>query len=104
MKLLPRTEEFILLTILFLKDQAYSVKIRRRMHDVTGKTWSYGALFVSLEHLVSKGHLTSTLTDPLPERGGKSKRIYSITKAGLKALEEIKDMEKKMWNSILETG
>ena len=104
MKLLPRTEEFILLTVLYLKDQAYSVKIRRRMHEVTGKTWSYGALFIALEQLVSKGYLTSTLTAPLPERGGKSKRIYSITKAGRKALGEIKKMEKKMWDSILETG
>ena len=100
MKLLSRTEEFILLVALFLKDEAYSVQIRQRLKDVTGKTWSYGALFISLEQLVKKGFLTSSLTDPLPERGGRSKRIYSLTPAGNKALEEIKQMECKMWEAV----
>lgn len=102
MKLLSRTEEFILLAVLFLKDEAYSVKIRRRLNEVTGKTWSYGALFISLEQLVKKGYLLSSLTDPLPERGGRSKRIYSITPYGQKALNEIKRMERIMWDSISE--
>lgn len=104
MKLLSRTEEFILLATLFLKDEAYSVQIRKRLKDVTGKTWSYGALFISLEQLVKKGYLTSSLTDPLPERGGRSKRIYAATSAGNKALEEIKQMERKMWEAVLETN
>ena len=102
MKLLSRTEEFILLAVLFLKDEAYSVKIRRRLNKVTGKTWSYGALFISLEQLVKKGYLLSSLTNPLPERGGRSKRIYSITPYGQKALNEIKHLERIMWDSISE--
>jgi PadR family transcriptional regulator PadR len=102
MKLLSRTEEFILLAVLFLKDEAYSVKIRRRLNEVTGKTWSYGALFISLEQLVKKGYLLSSLTDPLPERGGRSKRIYQITPVGQKALNEIKRLERIMWDSISE--
>jgi len=102
MKLLSRTEEFILLAVLFLKDEAYSVKIRRRLNEVTGKTWSYGALFISLEQLVKKGYLMSALTEPLPERGGRSKRIYSITPYGQKALNEIKRMEQIMRNAVSE--
>ncbi|MBN2244218.1 MAG: PadR family transcriptional regulator [Candidatus Aminicenantes bacterium] len=102
MKLLSRTEEFILLAVLFLKDEAYSVKIRKWLNKITGKTWSYGALFISLEQLVKKGYLLSSLTDPLPERGGRSKRIYSITPYGQKALNEIKRMERIMWDSVSE--
>ena len=104
MKLLSRTEEFILLAAQFLKDEAYSVQIRKRLNDVTGKTWSYGALFISLEQLVKKGYMTSSLTAPLPERGGRSKRIYSVTPAGYKVLEEIKEMERRMWEAIPETN
>lgn len=100
MKLLSRTEEFILLAALFLKDDAYSVLIRKRLKEVTGKAWSYGALFISLEQLVKKGYLTSSLSTPLPERGGRSKRIYAVTQAGQKALEEIKLMECKMWEAV----
>ena len=104
MKLLSRTEEFILLSVLFLADEAYSVQIRNRLKDVTGKTWSYGALFITLEQLVKKGFLTSYLTDPMPERGGRSKRIYSVTPLGYKALDEIKQMERKMWEAIPHTN
>ena len=104
MKLLSRTEEFILLAALFLKDEAYSVQIRKRLKEVTGKTWSYGALFISLEQLVKKGFLTSSLTSPLPERGGRSKRIYAVTPAGHKALEEIKRMEREMWEAVPDTN
>lgn len=104
MKLLSRTEEFILLAVLFLKDEAYSVKIRRRLNEVTGKTWSYGALFISLEQLVKKGYLNSSLTDPLPERGGRSKRIYAITPVGQKALKVIKRLERIMWDAVSETN
>ncbi len=104
MKLLSRTEEFILLATLYLRDEAYSVLIRKRLKDVTGKTWSYGALFISLEQLVKKGYLTSSLTDPLPERGGRSKRVYTVTPAGNKALEEIKQMERKMWEAVPDTN
>jgi DNA-binding PadR family transcriptional regulator len=104
MKLLSRTEEFILLSVLFLKEQAYSVLIRKRLKDVTGKTWSFGALFISLEQLVKKGYLTSSLTSPLPERGGRSKRIYALTQDGYKALEEIKIIERKMWEAVPESN
>ena len=104
MKLLSRTEEFILLTVLFLKDESNSVQIRKRLNDVTGKTWSFGALFISLEQLVKKGYLISSLTDPLPERGGRSKRIYAVTPLGSKALEEIKLMEREMWEAVPETN
>ena len=104
MKLLSRTEEFILLTVLYLKDNAYSVLIRRRLKEVTGKIWSFGALFISLEQLVKKGYLISSLTDPVPERGGRSKRIYAVTSDGHKAWEDIKQMERKMWEAVPETN
>lgn len=104
MKLLSRTEEFILLAVLYLQDNAYSVRIRRRLNEVTGKTWSYGALFISLDQLVKKGYLMSSLTAPLPERGGRSKRIYSITPVGQKSLQEIKRLSGMMWDAVSETN
>lgn len=102
MKLLSRTEEFVLLAVIFLKEDAYAVRIRRRMKEVTGKSWSYGALFTSLEQMVKKGYLDSYLTEPLPERGGRRKRIYRITKTGKEALHEINEMGKLMWDTAFD--
>ncbi|MFC2161419.1 PadR family transcriptional regulator [Acidobacteriota bacterium] len=98
MKLLSRTEEFILLAVYYLKDEAYAVRIRKHLKEITDKSWSYGALFTSLEQMVRKGYLKSHLTLPLAVRGGRSKRIYHVTNIGKAALYEMKDMQKKMWD------
>jgi DNA-binding PadR family transcriptional regulator len=100
MKLLSRTEEFILLAVIFLKENAYAVGIRNRLKEVTNKSWSYGALFTSLEQMVRKGYLESYLTEPLAERGGRRKRIYQITHTGKEALYDIKKKGEIMWDSV----
>jgi DNA-binding PadR family transcriptional regulator len=97
MKLLSRTEEFILLAVIYLKENAYAVGIRKRLKKVTEKSWSYGALFTSLEQMVRKGYLKSYLTEPLHERGGRRKRVYQITDEGRDALFEIKEVGNVMW-------
>ncbi len=102
MKLLSRTEEFILLSVLFLKEKAYTVGIRKQLRTVTNKSWSYGALFTSLEQMVKKGYLESYLTEPISERGGRRRRIYQITDNGKDALYEINRMEKVMWETAFE--
>jgi len=104
MKLLSRPEELILLAIWRLQNNAYGVTIRNQIKEVTGKTWSFGALFITLERLVKKDYLTSYLTDPTPERGGRSKRIYKLTPHGSKALLEIKQVEQAMWEGISEVS
>ena len=100
MKILTRSEEFLLLSIWRLQNNAYGVTIREQLKKATGKTWAFGALFVSLDRLVQKGHLTSFLSDPTPERGGRSKRIYKVTEDGLQALVKIKQIERSMWDDL----
>ena len=102
MKFLSRSEEMFLLAIWRLQDNAYGVTIRNNLQEVTGKTWAFGALFITLDRLVKKGFLISFLTEPTPERGGRSKRIYKLTAEGLGALKEIKKMQEILWDGIPE--
>ena len=102
MDLITRSEELILLAIWRLQKNAYSVKIREQLMQVTGKFWSFGAVYMPLDRLVKKGLLESYLADPTPERGGRSKRIYKPTKDGMAALIEIRKVEKAMWDGIPE--
>ncbi len=97
MKFLSRIEEIILLAIWKLQDNAYGVTIRSQLQEMTGKTWAFGALFVTLERLVKKGFLESYLSDPTPQRGGRSKRIYTVTRDGLQALAEVKKVQETVW-------
>jgi DNA-binding PadR family transcriptional regulator len=102
MNLLTRTEELILLAVWRLRDKAYSVHIRNRLMEATGQFWSFGAVYMPLERLEKKGYLTSYLADPTSERGGRSKRIYTHTPEGLKALTEIRKVNSAMWDGVPE--
>jgi PadR family transcriptional regulator PadR len=100
MKLLSRPEELFLLAIWKLQDSAYAVTIRDQVNKLTGKTWSFGATFVTLNRLVQKRYLSSYLSEPMQKRGGRSKRMYQLTREGIRALLDIKKLQESMWDDI----
>jgi len=101
-KFISRSEEFLLLAVWRLKENAYGVTIREQIREETGKTWAYGALFVMLSRLEKKGYLTSHFADPSSERGGKSKRIFKLTPQGVNALKEVRKAQESVWSGIEE--
>ncbi len=100
MKLLSRPEELVLLAVWRLKENAYCVPIKQQLAQVTGESWSFGAIYDPLDRLEKKGLLDSRLGDPSPKRGGKSKRLYTLTKDGRRALLEIKSISEAMWKGV----
>lgn len=97
MRFLSRPEEIVLYTILKLKEDAYCVPIREKASKISGKEWSFGAVYVPLHRLEKKGFVKSYFDDPTPKRGGRSRRIYEITAAGMKALAEVRELHDKLW-------
>ena len=104
MPLLTRTEELILLAIWQLKEDAYCIPIRQRISEITGDDWSLGSIYMPLDRLVKKGYLDSYLSESTPERGGRHKRIYELTKAGKEALFRVRKVQRAMWRNIPEIG
>lgn len=103
MKWLSRKEEFILLAVTYLAEDAYGVSIREYLVRMTGRYWSIGATYDVLDRLTRKGCLVSTDAEPTPERGGKSKRYYRITDKGHKALVELQKMHKALLTNGLKS-
>lgn len=79
-------EQIALLAILRLKDEAYGVSIRAEIARRAGRDIAPGALYTTLERLETKGLLKSRVGDPTPERGGRAKRYYVLSGAGVKAI------------------
>ncbi len=100
MKLLSSHDEVMLLSILNLGDNAYGMTIRRQVSKATGKEWSIGAVYDPLYRLEDRGFVESFLSHPTSERGGRSKRIFKVTKAGLEALLGHKQMRDSLWKTI----
>ena len=91
-----------MLAVCALGDNAYGVTIRRHVSKVTGKEWSIGAIYDPLYRLEQKGFVRSTLSDPTSERGGRSKRMFEVTKEGREALEAHKRVRDTLWGTIPE--
>lgn len=100
MEPLTRTEEFILLSVYQLGDNAYGITIRKHIELIMQKNFSVGAIYVPLERLENKGFLTSYTGKPTSERGGRRKRFYKITSNGIVALKETKKLHDTFWANI----
>ncbi len=97
---LTRSEEYILLAVWKLQEEAYTLPIQDRLQEITGRDWSLSSVYAPLERLVKQHLIKSELTDPLPERGGRPKRIYSLTSGGRRALLEINAVGQSMWAGV----
>ena len=84
-------EYAVLLAILHLDEDAYAVPIRELIEQRTTRPVARGALYTGLDRLEAKGCLKSRMGDPSEERGGKARRYYSVTPAGLKAIRATHD-------------
>jgi DNA-binding PadR family transcriptional regulator len=100
MDVLTRLEEMFLLAVLQLGENAYGVTIADKLTELTTRKWIISQVYVPLERLDNKGYLVSNLSEPVSERGGRSKRLYKLTEEGLKALIEVKSVERSLWNNI----
>jgi DNA-binding PadR family transcriptional regulator len=97
MRLLSRSEELVLLTAWKLQGDAYTIPIREELIRITGQDWSFGSIYDPLERLERKKLLESYVTEPTKERGGRSKRIYRLTRDGKKALLELRRIQEALW-------
>src|SRR5262245_21965075 len=79
-------EQLVLLAILQCGDDAYTVSVRRVLIERSGRRLARGALYTSLERLEAKQLVSSRLGEPLAVRGGRARRYFTVTAAGLEAL------------------
>jgi DNA-binding PadR family transcriptional regulator len=93
-------EQIVLLAVLRLGDDAYGVPVRREIEKRTGRTLTVGALYRTLDRLEEKSFVASWFSDPIPERGGRSKRYFKVEASGLRALRDSRDALAAMWEGL----
>ena len=102
MEIITRAEEILLLSVWKLQREAYGLAIRRHASELLGKNMSVGAVYIPLERLVKKGLLNTWESDPIETRGGRRKRFYKLTPAGLASLNTVKEIHRRAWNGLPE--
>jgi PadR family transcriptional regulator, regulatory protein PadR len=99
-KYLGEMELMVLLAVVRLGDEAYGVPISKELLGLAGREVALGSIYAALERLEKKAFVTSHLGDPTPERGGRAKRYFRVTPAGLRALRLTRSALINLWSGI----
>jgi PadR family transcriptional regulator, regulatory protein PadR len=95
-------ELMILLAVINLGDVAYGVPISHELETQRGRDVAVGSVYAALDRLENKGLVASSLGDPTPERGGKAKRYFRVTKEGLRQVHETRRVLSQLWQALPE--
>ena len=90
----------VLLAVARLGEDAYGLAVRRDLAARTARDYSVGAVYTTLQRLEDKGLLASRASEPLPVRGGRSRRHFSLTGAGAAALREAERHLASIWIGV----
>ena len=104
-KALGEFEHLLLLAIVRQGNDISGAEVSEELASKTDRDPARGTMYVTLDRLERKGYLSSEMGDPTAERGGKAKRLYSITPTGLEALKRSGQTLQAMWQgyeSLLE--
>jgi PadR family transcriptional regulator, regulatory protein PadR len=93
-------EELALLMVGILYPEAYGVAVMDEMEKQAGRSLHLSAVHAVLARLEEKGLLKSKMSSPTDERGGRRKRIFLLTAAGKRTLEETNELRTQLFNRI----
>lgn len=93
-------EEVVLLAVAIRAGDAYGATVVVELEQQMGRSVNLGAVHSALHRLQEKGLLTSQIGGVTAERGGRRKRLYAVTGAGRRALDEIRQLRNQMWDAI----
>ena len=93
-------EELILTMVVVRKDEAYGNTIVNAIKEHQEREVNLSAVHVTLYRLEDKGFVESKMGGATNERGGRRKRYFKITNAGLSVLQTIKESRSKLWDLI----
>ena len=95
-------EEVVLLAVAVLKEESYAVPIAEKIEGETGRAITISTVHTALYRLEKKGFLKSSWGGVTSNRGGRRKRLYSITKAGYNTLREASEIRSNFWVAMPE--
>jgi PadR family transcriptional regulator PadR len=93
-------EELTLVAVLALGEGAYGVSVQELIEQQAGREVTLGAVYAALDRMERKGFLRSTLSGPTATRGGKRRRIFEVTAAGLNVVRDVRRAREALWLAV----
>jgi DNA-binding PadR family transcriptional regulator len=95
-------ELMTLLALMRLGEDAYGVTIAQELEEQTDREVVVASVYATLERLQERGLVTSSLGDSTPERGGRAKRYFRITGAGMREVRDARRSLMNLWKGLPE--
>jgi DNA-binding PadR family transcriptional regulator len=95
-------ELMLLLALLRLGEDAYGVTIAQELEEQTGREVVIASVYATLDRLQERGLVTSRLGEASPERGGRAKRYFQITQAGIREARDARRSLMNLWKGVPE--
>ena len=90
----------LLLALQRLGEGAYGVTIARELEEQTGREVVVASVYATLDRLQERGLVVSRLGESTPERGGRAKRYFRITGAGIREVREARRSLMNLWKGL----
>jgi len=97
---LGELEELMLTMVGILQDDAYGNAIVKEIKEQLNRDVSLASTHVTLYRLEEKGYIRSRVGGATSIRGGRRKRIFTITNAGLAVLRSMKLSRTQLWKQF----
>jgi DNA-binding PadR family transcriptional regulator len=81
-------------------NHAYGVTIQREIAELGGREISMGAVYSALERLERLGLVRPHLSEPRAERGGRARRLFTLTAAGRDSIRHAHANAMRLWDSV----
>ena len=95
-------ELMVMLAVALLGDEAYGVPVSRELEKHGKRDVSVSSVYATLDRLESKGLIASRLGEATAERGGRAKRYFQVTKEGLRAIRQTREVLTTLWRRLPE--
>ncbi|HTF21760.1 MAG TPA: PadR family transcriptional regulator [Chryseolinea sp.] len=93
-------EELVLTMVAALREDAYGAAIADEIQIRLSRDVNLSAVHVTLYRLEDKGYIKSSMGGATKERGGRRKRIFSITSAGMATLKAMREARIDLWKLV----
>lgn len=95
-------EELVLLTVASMPaETAYGLAVQEALQKEAGRLASLASIHGALYRMERRGLLRSDLGGATHERGGRRKRLFTVTTAGLTTLRQRCDLRTRLWQQAL---
>lgn len=93
-------EELVLLAVAILFEDAYGLSVVDELEKQASRPIMISSVHKTLVRLEDKGYLKSKMGGATQARGGRDKRLYTLTHAGIGALRQSRELRNSMWRQV----